>query len=67
MRVSGLSVDIRAEATPARLKPVQAGKDACATYSEEAAAACGVLFPKGHELVPRMLDTRPIRAEAESL
>lgn len=33
VRVSGLSVDIRAEATLARLKPVQAGKDACATYS----------------------------------
>lgn len=39
----------------------------CDTYSEEAAAACGVLFPKGHELVPRMLNPQPITAQAESL
>ncbi|MCH7910630.1 MAG: cofactor-independent phosphoglycerate mutase [Candidatus Hydrogenedentes bacterium] len=41
--------------------------NACATYSEEAAAACGVLFPKGHELVPRMLDAQRILAQARPL
>ena len=41
--------------------------NACATYSEETAAACGVLFPKGHELVPRMLDPQRILAQARPL
>lgn len=37
-------------------------QDARTCYSEEEAAKSGVLFPEGHTLVPRMIDTAPIDA-----